>query len=230
MGANEDSIHEEISPDGNIFVEQLGPIYLNGLTVKEANEKVRRVFARKYADVMGEAPLSDIRLTLGQIRTISVNVMGEVHTPGTYRLSAFASLFHALYSAGGVTDIGSLRNIRVMRDSKEVASVDLYEYLFDGKTADDIRLKEGDVIIVPPYEALVTIQGKVKRPMYYEVKKGEPLGALLGYAGGFAGDAYSNEVGLIRQTGRIVGFSAFRAENTIRSAWKTATPYAWAAR
>ena len=201
-GANEDSIHEEISPDGNIFVEQLGPIYLNGLTVKEANEKVRRVFARKYADVMGEAPLSDIRLTLGQIRTISVNVMGEVHTPGTYRLSAFASLFHALYSAGGVTDIGSLRNIRVMRDSKEVASVDLYEYLFDGKTADDIRLKEGDVIIVPPYEALVTIQGKVKRPMYYEVKKGEPLGALLGYAGGFAGDAYSNEVGLIRQTGK----------------------------
>lgn len=128
--------------------------------------------------------------------------MGEVHTPGTYRLSAFASLFHALYSAGGVTDIGSLRNIRVMRDGKEVASVDLYEYLFDGKTADDIRLKEGDVIIVPPYEALVTIQGKVKRPMYYEVKKGEPLGALLGYAGGFAGDAYSNEVGLIRQTGK----------------------------
>ena len=128
--------------------------------------------------------------------------MGEVHTTGTYRLSAFASLFHALYSAGGVTDIGSLRNIRVMRDSKEVASVDLYEYLFDGKTADDIRLKEGDVIIVPPYEALVTIQGKVKRPMYYEVKKGEPLGALLGYAGGFAGDAYSNEVGLIRQTGK----------------------------
>ncbi len=111
-------------------------------------------------------------------------------------------MFHALYSAGGVTDIGSLRNIRVMRDGKEVASVDLYEYLFDGKTADDIRLKEGDVIIVPPYEALVTIQGKVKRPMYYEVKKGEPLGALLGYAGGFAGDAYSNEVGLIRQTGK----------------------------
>lgn len=201
-GANEDNIREEISPDGNIIVEQLGPIYLNGLTVKEANEKIRRIFARKYADVMGENPLSDVRLTLGQIRTISINVMGEVHTPGTYRLSAFASLFHALYSAGGVTDIGSLRNIRVMRDGKEVASADLYEYLFEGKTADDIRLKEGDVIIVPPYEALVTVQGRVKRPMYYEVKKGEPLGALLGYAGGFAGDAYSGEVGLIRQTGK----------------------------
>lgn len=201
-GANEDNIHEEISPDGNIIVEQLGPIYLNGLTVKEANEKIRRIFARKYADVMGDNPLSDVRLTLGQIRTISVSVMGEVHTPGTYRLSAFASLFHALYSAGGVTDIGSLRNIRVMRNGEEVATADLYEYLFNGKTADDIRLKEGDVIVVPPYESLVTVQGRVKRPMYYEVKKGEPLGALLGYAGGFAGDAYSSEVALVRQTGK----------------------------
>ncbi|MDE5962849.1 MAG: SLBB domain-containing protein, partial [Alistipes sp.] len=199
---NEDNIHEEISPDGNIIVEQLGPIYLNGLTVKEANEKIRRIFARKYADVMGDKPLSDVRLTLGQIRTISVSVMGEVYTPGTYRLSAFASLFHALYSAGGVTDIGSLRNIRVMRNGEEVATADLYEYLFNGKTADDIRLKEGDVIVVPPYESLVTVQGRVKRPMYYEVKKGEPLGALLGYAGGFAGDAYSSEVALVRQTGK----------------------------
>lgn len=201
-GANEDNIRQEISPEGNIMVEQLGPVYLNGLTIKEANDKIRRIFAQKYADVMGENPLSDVRVTLGNIRSISVNVMGEVHTPGTYRLSAFASLFHALYSAGGVTDIGSLRNIRVMRDGQEIASADLYEYLFDGKLSTDIRLNEGDVIVVPPYEAQVTVQGKVKRPMYYEVKKDEPLAALLRYAGGFAGDAYSDEVGLIRQTGR----------------------------
>lgn len=201
-GANEANIRQEISPEGDIMVEQLGPVYLNGLTIKEANSKIRRIFAQRYAEVIGENPLSDIRVTLGEIRSILVSVMGEVHTPGTYRLSAFASLFHALYGAGGVTDIGSLRNIRVMRNGEEVASADLYEYLFEGKMADDIRLKEGDVIVVPPYEAQVTVQGKVKRPMYYEVKKGEPLAALLKYAGGFAGDAYSKEVGLFRQTGQ----------------------------
>ncbi len=212
-GANEDNIRQEISPEGNIMVEQLGPVYLNGLTVKEANAKIRRIFAQKYADVMGENPLSDVRVTLGNIRSISVNVMGEVHTPGTYRLSAFASLFHALYNAGGVTDIGSLRNIRVMRNGQEVASADLYEYLFDGKLSTDIRLNEGDVIIVPPYEAQVTVQGKVKRPMYYEVKKGELLAALLRYAGGFAGDAYSEEVGLIRQTGKEHSYFGVRKDN-----------------
>lgn len=201
-GANEDNIRQEISPEGNIMVQQLGPIYLNGLTIKEANDKIRRIFAQKYADVMGEDPLSDVRVTLGKIRSISVNVMGEVRTPGTYRLSAFASLFHALYNAGGVTSIGSLRNVQVMRNGQEIASADLYEYLFDGKLSTDIRLNEGDVIIVPPYEVQVLVQGKVKRPMYYEMKKGESLGTLFRYAGGFASDAYTEEVGLVRQMGK----------------------------
>ncbi len=201
-GANEDFVRQEISPEGNIVVEQLGPIHLNGLTVREANDKIRRIFARKYESIAGEEPMSDIRLSLGELRSIQVNIMGEVNTPGTYRISSFASLFHALYYAGGVTDIGSLRNIRVVRNGKEVATADIYEYLFDGKLSNDLRLKEGDVIIVPPYEAQVTVQGRVKRPMYYEVKQGEPVGALLEYAGGFAGDAHTTEVGVIRKSGR----------------------------
>lgn len=201
-GANETNIRQQISPEGNIMVSQIGPLYLNGLTIREANEKVREVFARKYAGVAGDEPESQVRITLGQIRTIQINVMGEVAVPGTYRLSSFATVFHALYRAGGVTDIGSLRNIQVMRGGKQLAGLDVYGYLLEGKTTDDIRLQEGDVIVVPPYEALVSVEGKVKRPMYYEMKKGETLGTLIDYAGGFTGDAYSKEVRLVRRTGR----------------------------
>ena len=201
-GANEANIRQQISPEGNILVSQIGPLYLNGLTIREANEKVREVFARKYAGVAGDDPESQVRITLGQIRTIQINVMGEVAVPGTYRLSSFATVFHALYRAGGVTDIGSLRNIQIMRGGKLLAGLDVYGYILEGKTTDDIRLQEGDVIVVPPYEALVSVEGKVKRPMYYEMKKGETLGTLIDYAGGFTGDAYSKEVRLVRRTGR----------------------------
>ena len=201
-GANEANIRQQISPEGNILVSQIGPLYLNGLTIREANEKVREVFARKYAGVAGDDPESQVRITLGQILTIQINVMGEVAVPGTYRLSSFATVFHALYRAGGVTDIGSLRNIQIMRGGKLLAGLDVYGYILGGKTTDDIRLQEGDVIVVPPYEALVSVEGKVKRPMYYEMKKGETLGTLIDYAGGFTGDAYSKEVRLVRRTGR----------------------------
>ena len=131
-GANEDNLRQTISPEGNIMVSQIGPVYLNGLTIQEANDKLRGIFARKYAGVLGEDPVSEVRVTLGQNRTIQVNVMGEVATPGTYRLSSFSSVFHALYKAGGVTNIGSLRNIRVMRGGKTLVTIDLYKYLFDG--------------------------------------------------------------------------------------------------
>lgn len=211
-GANEDHIRQKISPEGNIMVEQLGPIYLSGLTIKAANDKILRIFAQKYAGILGDDPASEIRVTLGDIRTITVNIMGEVRTPGTYRLSAFASLFHALYHAGGVTRIGSLRDLRVIRNGKQIASADLYDYLFNGKTSVDIRLQEGDVILVPPYEKQVTVQGRVKRPMYYEMKKNEPLAQLIEYAGGFAGDAYSQEVSVIRQSGRELTYYDVEAD------------------
>lgn len=100
------------------MVDQLGPVYLNGLTISAANDRLRGLFSRKYAGVSGEAPSSDIRVTLGQLRTIQVNILGEVATPGTYRLSSFATVFHALYKAGGITDIGTLRNIRVLRGGR----------------------------------------------------------------------------------------------------------------
>lgn len=201
-GENEDHIRGTISPEGNIMVDQLGPVYLNGLTISAANDRLRGLFSRKYAGVSGEAPSSDIRVTLGQLRTIQVNILGEVATPGTYRLSSFATVFHALYKAGGITDIGTLRNIRVLRGGREIASVDVYKYLFDGDSKDDIRLEEGDIVLVPPYDLLVEVTGRIKRPMRYELEAGESLTQLLSYAGGFTGDAYGREVRVVRTAGR----------------------------
>ncbi len=196
-GAAENTIRQFISAEGCIMVSSLGPVYLNGMTVKEANSYLQREFAKIYAGVQGNT--SHVNLTLGQIRTIQINVMGEAAIPGTYRLSSFASVFHALYRAGGINNIGSLRNIRVMRGGRKVAEVDVYDYLLYGKSVDDFRLMENDMILVPPYESMVMLSGKVKRPMYYEMKSDETLHTLLNYAGGFTGDAYTKSVRLCRR-------------------------------
>ncbi|MDE6457667.1 MAG: SLBB domain-containing protein, partial [Muribaculum sp.] len=201
-GASEDHIRQTITPEGSIMVSQIGPIYLNGMTIQEANNHIKGRFASKYAGVGGSEPESEVNVTLGQVRTIQVDLMGEVAVPGTYRLSPFSTVFHALYKSGGINDIGSMRNIEVLRNGKRIVGVDVYEFLFDGKQTGNIRLQEGDVIIVPPYENLVNISGNVKRPMYYEVKDGETLGDLIEYAGGFTGDAYTEQVRLARQSGR----------------------------
>ncbi|KAA6335829.1 Polysialic acid transport protein KpsD, partial [termite gut metagenome] len=200
-GDSETSIRAIISPQGNIQVERIGPIYLSGQTVKEANNYLQREFEKIYSGISGNK--SQVKLTLGEIRTIQINIMGEVLVPGTYRLSSFSSVFHALYSAGGVTETGSLRNIQVMRKGKKIADIDVYKYIFDGKINDDIRLIEGDVIIVPAYDCLVNINGKIKKPMYYEMKEGETIDMLLSYAGGFTGDAYKKSILLTRSSNGI---------------------------
>lgn len=198
-GDSEEHIRKEISPEGNIMISRLGPVNLNGKTIEEANTYIRNLFASTYAGV-GDRQ-SDINVTLGNVRSIQVDIMGEVATPGTFQMSPFSTVFHALYNAGGINGIGSLRNISVLRNGKRVTTVDIYDYLFKGKQTGNIRLQEGDVIIVPPYNQLVNITGNVKRPMYYEIKPGETMTTLLDYAGGFAGDAYSGMVRLSRQNG-----------------------------
>ncbi len=198
-GTSEDHLRQVISPEGSIMISQLGPVYLNGLTINEAGNHIRNAFSQKYAGVSDEE--SDIQVTLGQVRTIQVNLMGEVSTPGTYRMSPFSTVFHALYRAGGINDIGSMRNIQVLRDGRKIAGIDIYEYLFDGKTNGNIRLQEGDVIIIPPYGNLVSIDGNVKRPMYYEIKPGETVQDIINYAGGFTSDAYGDMIRLSRQSG-----------------------------
>lgn len=201
-GASETTIRETISPEGSIQVSNLGPVYLSGKTVKEANAYLKEEFSKIYSGVSGNIPSTQVKLTLGEIRSIQVNVMGEVAVPGTYTLSAFASVFHALYRAGGVNDIGSLRSIRVVRGGSVVADLDIYDFILKGKMKSDIRLEDGDVILVQPYQSLVQILGKVKRPMYYELKKGETASLLLDFAGGFTGDAYKKAIRVIRKSGR----------------------------
>ena len=198
-GASEDHLRQVISPEGSIMISQLGPIYLNGLTVSEASKRIKNAFSKKYSGM--EDSETDIQVALGQVRTIQVDVMGEVITPGTFRISPFATVFNALYNAGGINDIGSLRNIQVLRNGKKIAGVDVYEYLLNGKSSGNIRLQEGDVIIVPPYDQLVNVSGNVKRPMYYEVKPNETVKDVLDFAGGFTGDAYSGMVRLSRRSG-----------------------------
>ena len=164
------------------------------MTVDESNKALRRQLGARYQN-------SQMRLTVGQTKTISVNVMGEVNVPGTYTLSAFASVFHALYMAGGINDIGTMRNIKVYRNNRLISTVDIYDYILNGKLAGNVRLTDNDVIIVGPYDCIVNITGKVKRPMFYEMKKSESVGTLLKYAGGFAGDAYRKSIRLVRKAG-----------------------------
>ena len=201
-GANQNTIRQVISPDGYINVENVGLLYLNGMTIQEAENYLRKELNKIYSGITGESPSSEIKVTLGQTRTVQINVMGEVALPGTYALSSYSTIFHALYNAGGVNELGSLRNIRLMRNNKEVATVDIYDFILKGNIANDIRLQEGDVIIVPPYEMLVDIQGNVKRPMFYEMKEGETVKTLIEYAGNFTGNAYTKNVRMTRQNGR----------------------------
>ena len=196
-GASENTIRQQISPDGTINIGELGPLYLSGMTVEKAQDFLTKELRKIYSDTNNQ-----IRVTLGNTRTIQINVMGEVVQPGTYALSAFSTVFHALYRAGGVTDIGSLRKVQLVRNGKKMATIDVYDFIMHGKTQDDIRLEEGDVVIVPTYESLVQISGNVKRPMRYEMKNGETVETLIGYAGGFTSDAYTKSLRMVRQNGK----------------------------
>lgn len=220
-GTSQNTIRQQISPDGTINIEKIGPVNLSGMTVSEANSYLKRVLGKTYSGLDTPDGTLEIRLTLGNTRTIQINVMGEVIQPGTYALSSFSTVFHALYRAGGVSEIGSLRNVQVTRDGKTVAKVDVYDFIMKGKTQDDIRLQEGDVIIVPAYEALVQISGNVKRPMKFEMKKNETLATLISYAGGFSADAYTRSLRVVRQNGeeyeintvKEVDYSAYPMRN-----------------
>ena len=199
-GSNQKTIRGTISPEGSINTEYLGPIYLNGMTIDEANSYLRRRLGQVYGGLLNNE--SDLRLSLGQIRTIQVNILGDVHNPGTFHLSSFSTVFHALYRAGGIVEPGSLRDISVVRNGKTVATVDVYDFLTNGNRSSDIRLEEGDVILVRPYKIMVKADGKLKRPMYFEMKPGETFTDLLNYAGGFANSAYTESITVTRQNGK----------------------------
>lgn len=194
-GASENMIDEIISPDGKIIVEGVGPLHLAGKSVEEANRYVNDVLSTFNAG-------SNISLTVGLVRSIQIQVLGEVAAPGSYTLSALSTAFNALYAAGGISDIGTLRSINVFRNGKNIATIDVYDFIFNGNNAGNIRLQDNDVISVGAYGAIVNLQGKVKRPMMYEMLEGEPLSKLVQYSGGFSGDAYNEKLRVIRKSGR----------------------------
>lgn len=198
-GTNQATIRQTISPDGTINIPDIGMINLNGMTIKEADSYMKRKLGQIYS-VDGEDAKSEIKLTLGNIRTIQVNMMGEVANPGTYYLSSLSNIYHALHRAGGVSGLGTLRDIQLIRNGKVIAHVDIYDFIREGKMT-DIILEEGDIINVPTYKILVDIAGNVKRPMSYELNEGETIADLIDYAAGFTGDAYTKNIRMIRKNG-----------------------------
>lgn len=212
-GASQKSYQLTVSPEGTVTVPDYGPVTVAGMTVAAANSRIRASLGSRYSS-------SSLKVSVAQTRTILVNVMGEVRSPGTYHLSAFASVFHALYAAGGISDLGTLRNIRVIRGGQLVTVVDIYEYILNGRLAGNIRLKEGDVIQVGAYDCLVNVTGNVKRPMYYEMRPTESVGTLLKYAGGFTGDAYRKSVRLVRKSGERYG--VYNVEEFEQSSFRVA--------
>lgn len=199
-GANEETIRRTISQEGTINIPNIGLVHLNGMTIKQADSYLTRKLGQIYS-VDGEEARSQINLSLGNIRTIQVNMMGEVANPGTYYLSSLSNLYHALHKAGGVSDLGSLRNIQLIRNGNKIANVDIYEFIREGKMTGNMVLEEGDIINVPAYDIIVDITGNIKRPMAYELKEGETVANLIDYAAGFAGDAYSENIRMIRRNG-----------------------------
>ncbi len=194
-GASQTLVEGEISPDGNVVVEGVGPIYLAGLTVAEANKHVKNILGEIYGG-------SNVNLTVGAVRSVQVQVTGEVVAPGNYTLSALSTAFNALYAAGGVSELGTLRAINVYRRGKLISTIDVYDYILNGNTQTDVRLEDNDVVSVGAYDAIVNIQGKVKRPMLYELKSDETLSRLMLYSGSFSGDAYKENIRVVRKSGR----------------------------
>ena len=193
-GASQQTMAYTISPEGTITVSGYGPVYLSGLTVAAAQKKLRSTVGSRYQS-------SNLQVTVGNTRSIQVNIMGEVRAPGTYRLSAFANVFYALYRAGGTSSLGTLRNIKVYRGEELVAVIDLYDYILNGRMSGNINLQDNDIIQVGVYDRLVGITGSVRRPMFYEMRKDESLATLINYAGDFTGDATRKTVRLVRQNG-----------------------------
>lgn len=210
-GDTQKSLQLTVSPDGDVTVPEYGPVHVAGLSVSAAQAKVRGSLGTYYES-------SNVKVTVGQTRTILVNVMGEVKTPGTYTLSAFATVFHALYMAGGINDIGTLRNIKVFRQGRQISVVDVYEFILNGRLAGNVRLQDNDVVQVGPYESIVDITGRVKRPMAYELRKNESLSTLLNYSGGFANDAYKKSLRVLRKNGQMK--SVFNVEEFERADFK----------
>lgn len=193
-GQSENYYQAEINPDGNIILENIGPISVSGLSVRQAKASVSNKLAGAYEGLRGDKPNTFLSLSLGQLRTISLSIVGSVQIPGTYSMSSLGTVYNALYMAGGITERGTLREIKVFRKSKLVSTVDVYDFIVNGNSEKNIRVENDDVIIVGPYTNRVTLNGAVKTPGKFELTNDESLQSLLSYAGGFSENAFSKTI------------------------------------
>ena len=197
-GASEITYNELISPDGQIFISGIGPIDLAGLNIRQAEKKLFNKLTSIYSGLKSNDPNTYIQVTLGKIRTITVNVVGQVVTPGSHNLSSFSNIFNAIHKAGGPTEKGSMRRIRLIRGLVEVEVFDIYKYLFEPAKAGSLRLREGDIIVIDTYQNRVSLSGAVKNQSKFELLPNETLEDLFKYSGGFSGDAYRENIQLVR--------------------------------
>lgn len=200
-GASQMNYALKITPEGNISIPNIGPIFLNGLSIEEATIKIKKELGRIYSGLNGSSPNTFIKISLGAIRSIKVNMVGEISTPGTYTLPSLASVFNALYAAEGPSYNGTLRSVKVIRENKVIADLDFYDYLLNGIQENNIHLNDQDVIIINPYIKRVEIKGMVKRPAMYDLIAKESLKNLISYAGGFTSKAYTERIKITRYTG-----------------------------
>lgn len=201
-GQSERYYEANITPEGTLILENIGPINVSGLTIEEATQVIKNRLSRFFNGLSGSNPNTFLQVTLGNIRTIQVHLVGELRLPGTFTLSAFSTVFNALYAAGGPNENGTMRNVKLIRNNKQIAVIDVYDFLVSGQAELNQRLQDQDVILVEPYAARVQIQGEVKRPMLFEIKEGESFAELLLYAGGFTEQAYRDRVAVVRNTGK----------------------------
>ncbi len=192
FGYSEASFKLKVSPEGTIRVPGLGLIRVLGLTMEDAQKKIRHELTKIYSNIL--TGKTSVQISLGQIRSIKVTIIGEIKKPGSYTLSSFATIANALYASGGPKDIGSFRKIELLRNGKLIASFDLYDFLLNGDLTKNLGLQDDDIIRVPAYEKRVIVKGAVKRPAIFELSKNENLDEALRYSGGFADIAFKEMI------------------------------------
>jgi protein involved in polysaccharide export with SLBB domain len=201
-GQSEKYYESIVTADGFIILDNVGPVNISGKTIEEAEALIKSRLSSFFTDLRGSNPRTFMQLTLGNVRTIKVHLVGELRLPGTFTLSAFSTVFNALFAAGGPNDNGSMRSIKVIRNGKIVNTLDIYDFLINGNANLNFRLQDQDVIMVDPFLARVSVIGEVKRPKIFEVKENETFSQLLDYAGGFTDEAFKDRISVTRISGK----------------------------
>lgn len=196
-GVSEVSFKPYVSPEGTIMIPNVGIVNVNGLTITQAKKLIIAKLSTVYRGI--PAGNTFVNIALGNIRSITVFVIGEIQSPGSYTIPSLATVYNALYQSGGPKESGSFRDIQLIRDNKIIATIDLYDFLVYGKQS-NLRLQDQDVIKVLPYKNRVTLTGEVKHPAIFEMKKGETLQDLIDFAGGFTENAYRESITGFRNT------------------------------